>query len=56
MADGTAPVEDTRREVDINLVGDDKGGGGVVDDEVIHQAAPEHGCTVHIYTITVRPM
>ena len=55
-ADGTAPAEDTIRAVDIHLVGDDKGGGGVIDNEGIHQAAPEHGRTLHLYTITVRPV
>ena len=56
MADGTAPAEDIRREVDINLVDNDKVGGGVIKDEGIHQAEPEHGHTVHLYTITVIPV
>ena len=54
--DETAPIEYTGWEVDIHLGGDDKGGGGVVGDEVIHPAAPEQGRTVHCYAITVRPM
>ena len=32
------------------------GGGGVLDNVVSNQAVAEHGCTVHRYTITVRPV
>ena len=49
----TAPSEDTGREVEIHLVGNSKGGGGVLDNGGIHKAAPEHGRTVHRYAITV---
>ena len=55
-ADGTAPVEDTGQEVDIHLGGDVTWGGGVLDDGGIHQEEPEHGSTVHLYTITDRPV
>ena len=49
MADGTAPAEDIRQEVDINLVDNDKVRGGVIKDEGIHQAEPEHVHTVYCY-------
>ena len=39
-SDRTALAEDTGREVDIHLSGDGTGGGGVLDDGGIHQAAP----------------
>ena len=55
-ADGTAPTEDNRQEVEIYLCGGGKGGGGVLDDGLIRQAAPAHSCTVHFYAITVRPV
>ena len=42
--------------MDIDLGGDITGGGGVLDYGGIHQAAPEHGCTVYCYAITVRPV
>ena len=35
-ADRTAPTEETEQEVDIHLGGKDTGGGGVLDDGVIH--------------------
>ena len=54
--DGTAPAEDTGREVEIHLGGGGKGGGKILDDGGIYQAAAEHGCTVHCYVITVRPV
>ena len=38
--DGTAPAEDTGREVEIHLGGDGRGGRGVLDYALIHQAAP----------------
>ena len=53
-SDGEDPTEDTGREVDIHLGGDGTGGGGFLDYVRIHQAAPEHGRTVHCYVITVR--
>ena len=53
-AEGTAPVEDFRQEVEIHIGGDGKLGGGVLDDGGINQAEPEHGHTVHRYKITVR--
>ena len=56
MVDGTAPAEDNGQEMYIHLSGDGKGGGGVLDNGGIHPAAPEHGCTVHRYKITVRPV
>ena len=56
MDDGTAPVEDTGREVDINFGINGTRGGGVLDNGGIHQVAPEHSCTVYCYTITVRPV
>ena len=42
--------------MDTQIVGDSKRGGGVLDDGGIHPAVLEHGCTLHLYTITVRPM
>ena len=56
MADGTAPAEDTGREVEMHLGSNGKGGGGVIDNGGIHQAAPEYGRIVHRYAITVRPV
>ena len=56
MADGTSPTKDNGHEVDIHLGGGGKGGGRVLDDVGICQAAPEHGRTVHCYAITVRPV
>ena len=40
----------------IHLGGGSKGGGGFLDDGEVYQAAVEHGCTVHRYAITVRPV
>ena len=51
-----APVEDTGREVEIHIVGSGKGGGGILDNGGVYQAAVEPGCIVHCYTITVRPV
>ena len=56
MVDGTAPAEDNGQEMYIHLSGDGKGGGGVLDNGGIHQAAPEHGRTVDRCAITVRPV
>ena len=42
-AEGTAPAEDTRKEVEIHLSGGGKGGGGIIDDGGVYQAAAEHG-------------
>ena len=53
--DRKALVEYNGRKVDIHLGGDGKGGGGVLDDGGIHLAAPEHGRTLHCYTITDGP-
>ena len=39
-ADGTASIEDNRRDVEIHLGGIDKGGGGFLDDGGIRQASP----------------
>ena len=55
-ADRTAPEEDSVQEVEIHLVSGGKGGGGVLDNGGIRQAAPEHNRTVHRYAITVRPV
>ena len=55
-ADGKAPVEDTRDEVDINIDGDVTEGGRFFENGGINQAAPEQVCTVYCYAITVRPM
>ena len=55
-ADGTVTVEDTGQKVEIHLDGGGKGGGGILDDGGVYQAAAEHSCTVHRYTITVRPV
>ena len=54
--DETAPAENTGQEVDIHVGDDGKGGCRVFYDGGIHTAAPEHGHTVHHYTITVRPV
>ena len=56
MVDRTALTDDTGREVDIRLGGDGKGEGRLIGNGGIHMVAPEHGCTVHRYTITVRPV
>ena len=56
MADGTAPTEDNRRDVEIHPGGGGKGGGGFLDDGGIGQAAPEHGHILYRYAITVRPV
>ena len=55
-ADGTSPVEDTVQEVEIHLGGGGKGGGVILEDGGVYQAAAEHGRTVHCYAITVRPV
>ena len=47
-------MEDTGRDVEIHLRGGGKGGGGVLDDGGIRQAAPEHGRTVYRYAVSVR--
>ena len=51
--DRTSPAEDTGQKTDTHLGGDGTIGGGVIDDGIIHQAAPEHSCAVHRYAITV---
>ena len=56
MSDRTAPAEDTGQEVEIHLGGVGKGGGGILDGEGVYQVTAEHGCTVHCYAITVRPV
>ena len=54
-ADGTGTVEDTGQEVGIHLgSGDGKGGGGILNDGGVYQAAAEHGRTLHRYAINVR--
>ena len=45
--DGMAPTEETGQEVDIHLGSGGKGGGGILDDGGVYQAAAEHGRTVH---------
>ena len=45
--EAAALVEDTGRKVDIQLGSDVKVCGGVLDDGVIHPAAPENGCIVY---------
>ena len=52
----TDPVEDNGRYVEIHLDDGGKGGGGVLDDGGIRQAAPGHGHTFYRYEITVRPV
>ena len=42
--------------MEINLISGGKGGGNILDDGGVYQAAAEHGCTVHRYVVTVRPM
>ena len=56
MADGTAPVGDTGREVEIHLGSGSTGGDSILDYGGVYQAVAEHGCTVHCYTIIVRPV
>ena len=56
MAYGTAPTKDTGLGVEIHLGGSGKGGGGIIDDGGVYQAAEEHGRTVHCYAITFRPV
>ena len=51
-ADGTAPAEENVWDVEIHLRSGGKGGGRVLDDGGICQAAPEHGGTVYCYAIT----
>ena len=51
-----APAEDTGQEVDTHLNGNVTGGGRVLENGVIHKAAPEHVRAVHCYAITVRPV
>ena len=51
-----SPSKETGQEVDIHRSGNGTGGGMVLDDGGIHQAATEHGCIVNCYAITVRPM
>ena len=53
---GKLPCEDNGRDVEIHLDGGSNGGGGVLDNGGICQAALEHGRTVYCYAITVRPM
>ena len=42
--------------MDLHLGGGGKGGGEVPDNGGLHPAAPELGCTVHCYTIIVKPV
>ena len=49
-------MEDTGREVEIHIGGGGKVGGGILDNGEVYQAAAEHGCTLHPYVITVRPV
>ena len=37
-------------------LGGGKGGGGNLENGGVYQAVEEHGCTVHCYVITVRPV
>ena len=46
-SDGTDDREDTGWEVEIHLRGGSKGGGGILDNGGVYQAAEEHGRTVH---------
>ena len=55
-SDGTATAENTGQDVNIHFVSNGKGGGRVLDNGEIHQAAQEHSHTVHCYAITVRPV
>ena len=54
--DRKAHAVENGRDVEIHLGGGGKGGGGVLDDTGISQVAPEHGCTLYRYVITVRPV
>ena len=54
--DGKSPTEKNRQDVEIHLVDSGKGDDGFPDNGGIRQAAPEQGCTVYLYTITVRPV
>ena len=56
MADRTAPAENTRRDVEIYLGGGGKGGGRILDDGGVYQAAAEHIHKIHRYEITYIPM
>ena len=53
--DSTAPAEYNGQDVVIHLGNGSKGGGGVLDNGGIRQAAQEHGRTENHYAITVRP-
>ena len=55
-ADRKDPAEDTRWEVEIHLGSGGKGGGGILDNGEVYQAAAENGCTVHSFVITVIPV
>ena len=54
--DRMAPTEDTAMEEEIHLSGGGKVGGGIIANGGVYQAAAEHGCKVHCYTITDRPV
>ena len=43
-------------EEEIHLSGGGKVGGGIIANGGVYQAAAEHGCKVHCYTITARPV
>ena len=47
MADGKAPTDNNGQDVEINLSGGSKGGGGVLDNGLIRQAALEHDHIVY---------
>ena len=55
-SDGTAPLEDTGREVDIHFSSNGTVGGRFLDYGRIHHTVPEHYRTLYRYAITVRPV
>ena len=56
MSDGEDPAVENRWEVGVNLGGDSKGGGEIIDDGVVYRVTSEHGHTLYRYMITVRPV
>ena len=42
--------------VEIHVGDGSKGGGRIIDDLGVYQAAAEYGRTVHCYSITIRPV
>ena len=49
-------MKDTGHKVEIHLGGGGEGGGGIIDNVGVYQVVAEHGCIVHRYTMTVRPV